>query len=63
VLLAFRYWTDGLQSKYHSNYYVAGFLQYRGYDRGLGNACNFGWGEVPDLSSLVEYFPYQDGCW
>ena len=53
--------TDGIESKYYSNYYVAEFRQYRGYDRGLGNAYNFGWGGVPDLSSFVEHFPYQDG--
>jgi immune inhibitor A len=53
--------TDGFESKHHSNYYLAEFRQYHGYDRGLGNAYNFGWGGVPDLSSIVEHCPHQDG--
>jgi len=53
--------TDGIDSKFFSNYYVAEFRQYRGYDQGLGNAYNFGWGGVPGLGSFVEHFPYQDG--
>jgi immune inhibitor A len=53
--------TDGIDSKFFSNYYVAEFRQYRGYDQGLGNAYNFGWGGVPGLGSFVERFEYQDG--
>jgi len=53
--------TDGIDSKFFSNYYVAEFRQYRGYDQGLGNAYNFGWGGVPGLGSFVERFQYQDG--
>ncbi|MGB5533157.1 MAG: peptidase M6, partial [Acidimicrobiia bacterium] len=37
------------------------FRQYRGYDAGLANAYNFGWGRDPDLGNYVEHFPYQDG--
>jgi immune inhibitor A len=48
--------TTGTESAYYSNYYVAEFRQYRGYDAGLANAYNFGFG-----GNLVEHFPYQDG--
>ena len=53
--------TTGTESAYYSNYYVAEFRQYRGYDAGLANAYNFGWGGVPGLGNWVEHFPYQDG--
>ncbi len=53
--------TTGTESAFYNNYYVAEFRQYRGYDRGLANAYNFGWGGVPGLGNLVEHFPYQDG--
>jgi immune inhibitor A len=48
--------TTGTESAFYSNYYVAEFRQYRGYDAGLANAYNFGFG-----GNLVEHFPYQDG--
>jgi immune inhibitor A len=53
--------TGGVETAYFSNYYVAEFRQYRGYDKGLANAYNFGWGGVPGLGNWVEHFPYQDG--
>ena len=53
--------TTGTESAFYSNYYVAEFRQYRGYDAGLANAYNFGWGGVADLGNFVEHFPYQDG--
>ncbi|MCK5633910.1 MAG: immune inhibitor A, partial [Anaerolineales bacterium] len=53
--------TTGSESAFYSNYYVAEFRQYRGYDAGLANAYNFGWGGVPGLGNWVEHFPYQDG--
>jgi immune inhibitor A len=53
--------TTGSETAYFSNYYVAEFRQYRGYDAGLANAYNFGWGGVPGLGNWVEHFPYQDG--
>jgi immune inhibitor A len=53
--------TTGTESAYYNNYYVAEFRQYRGFDAGLANAYNFGWGGVPDLGNWVERFPYQDG--
>ena len=53
--------TTGMESAFFSNYYVAEFRQYRGYDRGLGYAYNFGWTNDPALYNWVERFPYQDG--
>jgi immune inhibitor A len=53
--------TTGIESAYFSNYYIAEFRQYRGYDAGLANAYNFGWGGVPGMENWVEHFPYQDG--
>jgi len=53
--------TKGEESAYYFNAYVAEFRQYRGYDAGLANAYNFGWGGVPDYGNYVEHFPYQDG--
>jgi len=53
--------TTGTESAFYSNYYVAEFRQYRGYDAGLANAYNFGWGGVEGLGNFVEHFPYQDG--
>jgi len=47
--------TTGTESAFYSNYYVAEFRQYRGYDKGLANAYNFVGG------NWVEHFPYQDG--
>ena len=53
--------TSGIESAFYSNYYVAEFRQYRGFDNGLGNAYNFGFIGVPGLGNWVEHFPYQDG--
>lgn len=53
--------TTGTESAFYSNYYVAEFRQYRGYDAGLANAYNFGWATDPVLFNYVEHFPYQDG--
>jgi immune inhibitor A len=53
--------TNGIESAFYNNYYVAEFRQYRGYDAGLANAYNFGWGGVTGLGNWVEHFPYQDG--
>lgn len=53
--------TDGQESAYYFNAYVAEFRQYRGYDVTLANAYNFGWAHDPSLGNLVEHFPYQDG--
>jgi len=53
--------TTGLEHAYYSNYYVAEFRQYRGYDKGLANAYNFGWWADAVLYNYVEHYPYQDG--
>ena len=53
--------TTGTESAFYSNYYVAEFRQYRGFDAGLANAYNFGWSGDPVLYNWVEHFPYQDG--
>jgi immune inhibitor A len=53
--------TTGEESAFYSNYYVVEFRQYWGYDAGLANAYNFGWGGDPVLYNWVEHFPYQDG--
>ncbi len=53
--------TEGVESAFYNNYYVAEFRQYRGFDAGLANAYNFGFIGVPGLDNFVEHFPYQDG--
>jgi len=53
--------STGSETALYSNYYVAEFRQYRGYDKGLTNAYNFGWASDPVLYNWVEHFPYQDG--
>ena len=50
--------TTGLEHAYYSNYYVAEFRQYRGYDNGLANAYNFGWWADDVLYNYVEHYPY-----
>lgn len=53
--------TTGTESAFYTNYYVAEFRQYKGYDKGLANAHNFGWSGDAKYYSYVEHFPYQDG--
>jgi immune inhibitor A len=53
--------TTGSESAFYSNYYVAEFRQYRGYDRALANAYNYGWWGDPVYGNWVERYPYQDG--
>ncbi len=54
--------TNGIESAFYSNYYVAAFRQYRGYDQGLElGPYNFGFLDDPLLGNWVEHFPYQDG--
>jgi len=53
--------STGEETGSYSNYYVAEFRQYLGYDAGLENAYNFGWATDPVLYNYVEHFPYQDG--
>jgi len=53
--------TDGAESAFYSNYYLAEFRQYYGYDQSLEHAYNFGFLDNPNLLKYVEHFPYQDG--
>lgn len=53
--------STGTETRLYSHYYVAEFRQYRGYDRGLATAYNFGFLNDPALGNWVEHFPYQDG--
>jgi immune inhibitor A len=53
--------TSGVEAAFFSNYYVAEYRQYRGFDAGLSNAYNFGFIGVPGMGNYVERFPYQDG--
>lgn len=51
--------TTGTAITPYFNAYVAEYRQYRGYDRSLRTAYNFGF--VNTLPDWVEHFPYQDG--
>jgi immune inhibitor A len=51
--------TTGSTITPYFNAYVAEYRQYRGYDRSLRTAYNFGF--VNTLPDWVEHFPYQDG--
>jgi immune inhibitor A len=53
--------STGVESGWYSNYYVAEFRQYRGYDEVLATAYNLGWYTDPVLTNWAEHFPYQDG--
>ncbi len=54
--------TSGMEVKLYSNYYVAEFRQYRGFDSTLKvGPYNFGFLDNPELGNWVEHFPYQDG--
>jgi len=54
--------STGNESAFYSNYYVAEFRQYRGYDAGLANAYNFSWSDpAATLYNYVERYPYQNG--
>jgi immune inhibitor A len=54
--------TNGTETAFYFNAYVAEFRQYRGYDEGLRDGVyNFGFLDNPALGNWVEHFPYQDG--
>ena len=54
--------TDGSESAFYENFYIAEFRQYRGYDKSLQlGPYNFGFLNNPDLQEYVEHFPYQEG--
>jgi immune inhibitor A len=51
--------TTGTEDKLYSQYYVAEFRTYKGYDLGLKTGpYYFGYPAMPDF---VDHFPYQDG--
>jgi immune inhibitor A len=51
--------TTGTEDKLYSQYYVAEFRTYKGYDNGLKTGpYYFGYPTMPDF---VDHFPYQDG--
>ena len=58
VLDGFRI-TGGQETGYFNNYYLAEYRVYRGYDKVLNNAYNFGFTNTQ--GNRVEHFPYQDG--
>lgn len=55
--------TDGQETSFHFNAYIAAYRQYRGYDDTLAvGPYNFGFQDNPDLAGQwVEHFPYMDG--
>lgn len=54
--------TTGSETQLFSNYYLAEFRQYRGFDTSLKTGpYNFGYLNDPDLENWVEHFSYQDG--
>ena len=54
--------TNGTETALYSQYYVAEYRQYRGYDSTLKvGPYNFGFLDNPLLGDWVEHFPYQDG--
>jgi immune inhibitor A len=54
--------TTGLEDKLYSQYYVAEYRTYKGYDSGLKvGPYYFGYLNNPDLGNWVDHFPYQDG--
>jgi immune inhibitor A len=54
--------TTGTEDKLYSQYYVAEFRTYMGYDNGLKTGpYYFGYLNNPALGNFVDHFPYQDG--
>jgi immune inhibitor A len=54
--------TNGTETKLYSQYYVAEYRTYKGYDRTLKvGPYFFGYGNNPALVNFVDHFPYQDG--
>lgn len=54
--------TDGTNEKLYSNYYVAEYRTYKGYDSGLKvGPYYFGYLNNPLLDDWVDHFAYQDG--
>ncbi|UCE98278.1 MAG: immune inhibitor A [Dehalococcoidia bacterium] len=54
--------STGEESGYYSNYYLAEYRTYWGYDSVLRDGpYNWGFQDNPALENFVERFPYQDG--
>lgn len=54
--------SNGQETRYYANYYVAEYRAYWGYDKTLEvGPYNFGFLDNPLLGDWVEHFPYQDG--
>jgi len=54
--------TTGTEDKMYSQYYVAEYRTYKGYDSGLRvGPYYFGYLNNPLLGNFVDHFPYQDG--
>ncbi len=54
--------TTGTEDKLYSQYYVAEYRTYKGYDSGLAvGPYYFGYLNNPLLGNWVDHFPYQDG--
>ncbi len=54
--------TTGIETKWYSQYYVAEYRQYWGYDLTLKvGPYFFGYLDNPALGNYVDHFPYQDG--
>jgi immune inhibitor A len=54
--------TTGTEDKLYSQYYVAEYRTYKGYDNSLKvGPYNFGFLDNPLLGNWVEHLPYQDG--
>jgi len=54
--------TTGTEDKWYSQYYVAEYRAYWGYDKNLQvGPYNFGFLDNPLLGDWVEHLPYQDG--
>ncbi len=54
--------TTGTEDKLYSQYYVAEYRTYKGYDAGLKTGpYYFGYLNDPALGNWVDHFPYQDG--
>jgi len=52
--------TTGTEDKLYSQYYLAEFRQYHGFDNSL-NTGPYNFGFLNTLPNWVEHFPYQDG--
>jgi immune inhibitor A len=54
--------TTGTEDKLYSQYYVAEYRTYKGYDHGLKvGPYYFGYADNPALQNYVDHFTYQDG--